>query len=174
MTQPPPLRNRPNLHLALTQLNGSPRQQGPGTPLASSSFSTPRHSPAGTPYGKTAYSPCHSASLKPPTPSLYGSPSPFARWRNSHGFYSNYSWFRVKRTFASKPVWLLLMVAALFVWWFNGGSEELDLVKLGASGLGKEIMSERKMHDYQFYPASNPKIHVGCSPHRRLSDCERC
>ncbi len=164
MTQPPPLRNRPNLHLALTQLNGSPRQQGPGTPLASSSLSTPHHSPAGTPYGKTAYSPYRSASLKLPTPSLYGSPSPFTPRLNSYGSYGNYKWFRIKRNFASKPVWLLLMVAALFVWWFNGGSEELDLAKLGASGLGKELMSERKMDDYQFYPASNPKIHVGCSP----------
>jgi hypothetical protein len=160
MTQQPPLRNRPNLHLALTQFNGSPRQQGPGTPLPSSCLSTPYPSPAGTPYGKTSYSPYSSGSLVPPTPSLYGSSSSSAPGRN-YASYGDYNWFRVRRTFASKPVWLLLMIAALFVWWFNGGGEELDLMKLGASDLGKELLSERKMHNYQFYPASNPKIHVG-------------
>jgi len=164
MSQAPPLRSRPNLHLALTQLNGSPRQLGPGTPLANPSLSTPYHSPAGTPYGKTAYSPYHSASLKPPTPSLYEDQSPFAHRRNSYRPYGNCSWFRIRRTFASKPIWLLLMFAGLIVWWLNGGSEELDVVKLGASGFAKELMNQREMHDYQFYPASNPKIHVGCSP----------
>ena len=54
------------------------------------------------------------------------------------------------------------MVFALTLWWFNGGSEELDVVKLGAAGLRKELLNERRMHDYQFYPATNPKIHV-CS-----------
>ena len=36
----------------------------------------------------------------------------------------------------------------------------MNLVKLGASGLGKEFLHEKRMHDYQFYPAANPKIHV--------------
>ena len=52
------------------------------------------------------------------------------------------------------------MLIALSLWWFNGGSEELDIVKLGTAGLGKEFLYERRMHNYQFYPATNPKIHV--------------
>lgn len=52
------------------------------------------------------------------------------------------------------------MIVALALWWFNGGSEEMNVVKLGASGLGKDFLHERRMHDYQFYPATNPKIHV--------------
>lgn len=169
MSYPPPLRNRPNLHLALTQFDGSPRRQGPGMPLASSSLCTPYHSPTGTPYGRTAYSPFRSASLKPPTPLLCGSPSSFTPRRGVYGRYGRYSWLRIKRAFASKPILILLMVAGLTIWWFNGGSKELDVVKLGASGFGKAIMNERKMHEYQFYPASNPKIHVGhFSPQRGL------
>lgn len=67
---------------------------------------------------------------------------------------------RVKRLLSSKPIWLVLLAAALTVWWFNGGSQELDVVKLGATGLRKDFLNERKMHDFQFYPASNPKIRV--------------
>lgn len=157
MSQPPPLRNRPNLHLAFTQLNGSPRQPGQATP-PTSSLSAPYMSPGSTPFGKTTYSPYRSADLKPPTP--YGGPISFAPRRSNKSFYSQYKWFLVKRAFSSKPAWLFLMVAALTLWWFNGGSRELDVVKLSASGLGKEFLNERRMHDYQFYPATNPKIHV--------------
>lgn len=151
MSQPPPLRSRPNLHLALTQLNGSP------SPLPSSSLTVPYQS-SGTPFGKTAYSPFRSAGLKPPT--QYGSPVSFAPGRSSKSRYSSYSWFRFKRALTSKPIWLVLMVAALTMWWFYGGNEELDVVKLGASGLGKDVLHDRRMHNYQFYPATNPKIHV--------------
>lgn len=162
MAQPPPFRNRPNLHLALTQLTGSPRQQSPGTLLASSSLSTPRQSPAGTPYGRTSYSPYHSASLKPPTPSMYGDQSPYTPRRSSYASYGSYGWFRFRRTFATKSIWLLLMLAALVVWWSNGGNRQLDVARFGASGLGRELLAERKMHNHQFIPASNPKIHVRC------------
>lgn len=55
------------------------------------------------------------------------------------------------------------MVSALALWWYHGGSDEINAVKLGASSLGKEFMRERRMHEYQFFPATNPKIHVGFS-----------
>ena len=160
MSQHPPLRNRPNLHLALTQLNGSPRHHGQATPTTTS-LSAPSRSPAETPFGKTAYSPFRSAGLKPPTP--YGGPISFAPRRSDRSLYGNYNWFRIKRAFASKPILLVLMVFALIIWWFNGGSAEIDVVKLSASGFGKEFLNERRMHDYQFYPATNPKIHVRSS-----------
>ncbi|KAK3167644.1 hypothetical protein OEA41_010771 [Lepraria neglecta] len=57
------------------------------------------------------------------------------------------------------PVLLFLMVIALTLWWFNEGSEELDFVKLGAAGLRKEFLNKR-IYDYQFDPATNPKIHI--------------
>ncbi|KAG8528740.1 uncharacterized protein KY384_006427 [Bacidia gigantensis] len=47
----------------------------------------------------------------------------------------------------------------LTIWWFNGGRQELDEVKLNAAGLGKGLLTERRMHNYQFYPVTNPKIH---------------
>jgi hypothetical protein len=157
MSQPPPLRNRPNLHLGLTQLNGSPRHPSQSTPTRSP-LSTPYPTPNDTPFAKTAYSPFPSASLKPPNGFESPAPVPMRRWGRS--FRSKVNWFRIKRIFSSKPLVLLLLVLALALWWFNGGSEDLDIVKLSASGLGKELMQERRMHDYQFYPATNPKIHV--------------
>ena len=157
MPHPPPLRNRPNLHLALTQLNGSPRHLDRVTTPAGS-LSAPNQSPANTPFGKTAYSPFRSAALQPPSP--YGGPIAFAPRRSGKSYYGNYNWFRIKRTLSSKPMWLFLMAVVLTLWWFNGGSEEFDVVKFGANGLRKEFLQEMKMHDYQFFPATNPKIHV--------------
>lgn len=156
----PPLRNRPNLHLALTDLTGSPRQSAQSTPPPTSRFITPYPTPGDTPFAKTAYSPYYSAGLK--APSIYETPESFTPRRTStcKSSYRNYNGYHLKRSFASKPVWLLLMVVALALWWFNGGSEEINVVKLGASSLGKEFLHERRMHGYQFYPTTNPKIHV--------------
>lgn len=155
----PPLRNRPNLHLVSTDLTGSPRQSALSTPTATSRFVTSYPTPDDTPFARTAYSPYYSAGLK--APALYETPESFTPRRTSRSCYRNYNHYRWKRAFASRPVWLLLLVFALAHWWFNGGSEEISVVKLGASSLGKEFMQDRRMHDYQFYPATNPKIHVG-------------
>ena len=157
MSQQQPLRNRPNLHLAFSHFNGSPRNSGQAIP-PTTSLSLPFVSPGSTPFGKTAYSPYRSVELKPPTP--YGGQASFVPPRLSRSIYSHYKWLVVKRVFSSKLVWLLLMFVAMTLWWFNGGSEELDVVKLGASDLGKEFLNERRMHNYHFYPATDPKIHV--------------
>ena len=167
MTMPhPPLRNRPNLHLALTHLTGSPRQSAQSTPPPTSRFITPYPTPGDTPFAKTAYSPYYSAGLK--APGIYDSLESFTPGRVNRSCYRNYNGYRCKRFFASKPVWLLLMVFALALWWFNGGSEEINVVKLGASSLGKDFLHERRMHDYQFYPATNPKIHVSRQQHTEV------
>lgn len=155
----PPLRSRPNLHLALTDLTGSPRQSAQSTPPPTSRFTTPYPTPGDTPFAKTAYSPYYSAGLIAPT--LFETPESFTPRRKSRSCYRKYNGHHFKRLSASKPVWLLLMLLALALWWFNGGSEEINVVKLGASGLGKEYLLERRMHDHQFFPATNPKIHVG-------------
>lgn len=154
----PPLRNRPNLHLALTDLTGSPRQSAQSTPPPTSRFITPYPTPGDTPFAKVTYSPYYSAGLK--TPAVYETPESFTPQRAKRLYHDNHKGYRFKRLFTSKPVWFLLMVFALALWWFNGGSEEINVVKLGASSLGKEFLHERRMHDYQFYPATNPKIHV--------------
>ena len=60
----------------------------------------------------------------------------------------------------SKSTWLFLMAVALMLWWFNGLSEGMDGVKISAAELGKGFLQERQMQDYQFFPATNPKIHV--------------
>ena len=157
MSQAPPLRSRPNLHLGLTKLTGSPRHPNQSTPPATP-FSNPYPSPGDTPLAKTAYSPFSSAGLKATHP--YGSGDIISPRDRGRPWYGNYAWYRVRRVLASKPILLVFMLIALSLWWFNGGSEELDIVKLGTAGLGKEFLYERRMHNYQFYPATNPKIHV--------------
>ena len=155
----PPLRNRPNLHLVSTDFTGSPRQSAQSTPTPTSRFITPYPTPGDTPFARTAYSPYYSAGLK--APAIYESPEPFTPRRPRRSCYRKYTEYRLKRILASKPVWLLLMVIALALWWLNGGSEDINAVKLGATTLGKGFVHDRRMHDYQFYPATNPKIHVG-------------
>ena len=60
------------------------------------------------------------------------------------------------------------MVLALTILWFNGGREEIDAVKMSARGFGNDILQEKRMQDFQFYPATNPKIHVSLSqPEKR-------
>ena len=155
-----PLRNRPNLHLASTDLNGSPRQAAQSTPTPTSRFTTPYPTPGDTPFTRAAYSPYYSGGLK--VPANYETPGSFMPRRTSRSCYPNYNGYRFRRVFARKAVWFLFMVFAFALWWwFNGGSQEINVVSLGARSLGKELLYERRMHKYQFYPATNPKIHVG-------------
>ena len=154
-----PLRNRPNLHLASTDLTGSPRQSAQSTPTPTSRFITPYPTPGDTPFARIAYSPYHSAGLK--APAIYETPESFTPRRSSRSCSRKCNLYRFKRAFASKPLWLLFMTFALALWWFNGGKEEINVVKLGASSLGREFVYGMRMQEFQFYPATNPKIHVG-------------
>ena len=153
MSQAPPFRQRPNLHLALTQLTGSPRRPNQSTPST-----TPLGTPGRTPLGTTAYSPFRSAGVKAPSP-YSSTPSPILR-RPLHSSYDGYTWIRIKKYIFSRPTGLFLMVLALTILWFNGGREEMDAVKMSARGFGKDVLQEKRMQDFQFYPATNPKIHV--------------
>lgn len=150
-TTPTPFRNRPNLHLSLSQFSGSPRNSGHATPL-----------PLSTPLATTTYSPFRSAGLNPPT--RYGGPMQFTPRHERRRYYETYSWYRFKRLLNSKPLWFLLSLVVLTLWWFHGGRDELNLVKLDANRLGEELFPEGTTKDLQFFPASNPKIHVRQPP----------
>ena len=166
MSRIPPFRQRPNLHLALTPLTGSPRQYSSSTPTSRSE--TPLPTPTGTPLANTSYSPFASNGHKPlrahsfTDANSYGTAMSFKPRPRELPFYSKYKWLQLRQILNSKVIWLLLMGVALLLWWFNGGSRKLDVVKLNAAGLGKEFLEGMKMQEYQFYPASNPKIHVSC------------
>ena len=154
MAQTPPFRNRPKLHIALSHLTGSPRHPGYATPL-SSGASTPN----GTPLATTAYSPFRSAGLKPPTPyhaSRHATPD-----REKGRYFDSYSWFRTKRMLSSRPLWFLFALLALTFWWVHGRTKASDVVQLNASRWEKEYSSEGRTKGLQFFPATNPKIHVG-------------
>ena len=149
MSQTPPFRSRPNLHLSLTPLTGSPVASRLNTPLA-------------TPFGTTKYSPFRSAGLIPPTP--YGSPAQFSP-RRSKADYVTYTKQRIRRTLGSRLLWLVLFFVGLFWWWSTGGKHNLEVVKLKSAGLGKGILAPEVTRGLQFFPASNPKIHVRLASH---------
>lgn len=154
--QTPPFRSRPKLHLATTQLTGSP-----GNPTQPSQ--TPGSIP--TLLNTTAYSPFRSAGLKPPTP--YGGPMQFApRSPQKSRMCRNCAYFRARRFLNSKIFWLVLLFGALTLWWRGGGADKLDIVKLSASELGRELFPESRTRDLQFFPATNSKIHVHSRPQR--------
>ena len=154
-----PFRTRPNLHLALTQQSGSPRNPKPSA-SSISQFSSPFGTPTGTPLTSTTYSPFASAKLQAPSP--YGGPIHFTpRQRHKYRRYTRAVWLRLKRVLSTRATWFLLVVLLTMLWWLNGGSKELDVVKFGASGFGKDLFQDGAIQDLQFFPPSNPKIHVG-------------
>lgn len=153
-----PLRTRPNLHLALTQQTGSPRNAN-ATISISSRFSSPFGTPTGTPLATSSYSPSGSSRLKAPSP--YGGPMHFTpRQKHKYRRYGRAAWLKAKRIFSSRTTWLLFIVVLTLLWWVNGGSEEFNAVKSGAAGLGRDIFQDGVVQNMQFFPPSNPKIHV--------------
>lgn len=149
MAQTPPFRNRPRLHLALAPLTGSPR---PLDQSISNSSKLP------TPLSITAYSPFRSAGLKPPTP--YGGLMQFnPRPSRKPNGRQSYVWFRVRRAVKSKSLWLFLLIGILTLWCFSG-ADELNAIRLNARKLGNGMFAEERTRGLQFFPATNPKIHV--------------
>lgn len=153
MAQTPPFRNRPKLHIALSRPTGSPRNFGYQTP-ASSAPTTPN----GTPFATTAYSPFRSAGLKPPTP--YEGTINFKSKRGKEHYMDSYTKFRLKRMFTSRPLWLLVILAMMTFWWFQGTSRNDNIVRLDEKRLSKDLSSDGRTKGLQFFPATNPKIHV--------------
>lgn len=155
-----PFRTRPNLHLALTQQTGSPRNPN-ATTSTSSRFSSPFSTPTTTPLATTSYTP--SASAKFAAPSPYVPPMHFTpRQRHKYRHYGRAAWFKAKRILSNRTSWLLLTAILIVLWWVNGGREGFDTVKHGAAGLGRDIFRDGVVQNMQFFPPSNSKIHVRC------------
>ncbi|KAI4139823.1 MAG: hypothetical protein LQ341_004071 [Variospora aurantia] len=152
-----PFRTRPNLHLALTQQTGSPRNPN-ATTSTSSRFSSPFSTPTTTPLATTSYTP--SASAKFAAPSPYVPPMHFTpRQRHKYRHYGRAAWFKAKRILSNRTSWLLLTAILIVLWWVNGGREGFDTVKHGAAGLGRDIFRDGVVQNMQFFPPSNSKIH---------------
>lgn len=156
MAQTPPFRNRPNLHIALSRTTGSPRRSSYVTP-ASSTATTPN----GTPLATTAYSPFRSASLRPPTP--YDRSANSTSRRGKVPLLDSHTRFRLRRMLSSRPLWLLVVLALLTFWWVQGGRRSRGIVRLDEKRLAMELASEGRTKGLQFFPATNPKIHVSRS-----------
>ncbi|KAL8719150.1 MAG: hypothetical protein Q9225_003812 [Loekoesia sp. 1 TL-2023] len=136
---------------------GSPRNPKLTTSTPSR-FSSPFGTPTGTPLTTTSYSPLESAKLKAPSP--YGGPMHFTpRQRHRYRRYSRAAWLKFKRILSTRATWFLVVLVFTILWWLNGGSKELDAVKLGAAGFGKDLFQDGATQDMQFFPPSNPKIH---------------
>ena len=157
MSQTGPFRQRPNLHLALTQSTGSPRQPSQSS-LARSLNTTPVSTPGSTPLARTNYSPLTSAVPRLPTPFSSGLSLPPRRSpRLKH---QRSRWLLLKQLLSNRPLVLLLFLATLVVWLLNGGSKGLEIARLSASDLGREFLLKRRMQDYRFFPATDSKIHA--------------
>ena len=155
MAQTPPFRNRPNLHIALSQFTGSPRQPNYATPISSGAST-----PYGTPFATTSYSPFRSAGFRPPA--SYHSSRSVTPDREKSRYFGNYSWFRTKRLLSSRLLWFFLVLIGLTSWWVHGRRKATDLFELQADRLEKEYIPTGATKDLQFFPATNPKIHVCC------------
>lgn len=156
-----PLRTRPKLHLALTQQTGSPRNPNP-TASNSSQFSSPFGTPTATPLATTSYSPFESAKFKAPSP--YGGLMHFTpRQKHKYRHHARAAWLKANRILSTRTTWFLVVVFLILLWWVNGGSEDFDAVKSGAAGLGRDIFQDGVVQNMQFFPPSNPRIHV-CMP----------
>jgi len=159
MSRTPSPRHRPNFHLSLTPLLGTPNQIYQATPPGQTPFSTPHVSP----FGLTTYSPFRSAGLRPPTPyggSVQFTPKP---QRKANSVYGSYTLFRLKRICTSRALVLLIVVVVGFFWWWRAGlGSEIKVVKVGRTGfgLGSQLVEPEATKDLQFFPAANPKIHV--------------
>ena len=153
-----PFRARPNLHLTLTQQTGSPRNLNAVGP-ASSRYASPFSTPTASPLATTSYSPYASAKLKAPSP--YGSAMHFTpRQKHKYRRHCRAVLQTIKRMLLTRTTWLLMILMLTIVWWLNGGSEELGAVKIGAAGFGKDLFQDGVTQNMQFFPPSNPKIHV--------------
>lgn len=150
MAQTPPLGGRSKLPVPLTQLTGSPGELSKSA-KSFSAFSVPG--------AKTNYSPFRFAGLQPPTTYVRSVQFVPRRAPKSRD-YGTYTKFRLGHILSSRPLWFFLLFGALMIWWFHGGRDEMDLVRDGATKLSREFFSEERTRGLQFFPATNPKIHV--------------
>ncbi|KAL8946159.1 MAG: hypothetical protein Q9222_007410 [Ikaeria aurantiellina] len=154
-----PFRTRPNLHLTLTPRTGSPYNASASS-STSRQYSSPYITPVAMPLSTTTYSPFNSANPKLKTPLPYGASMQFTpRQKHKYRRYCRTAWLKVQRVLTTRTACFLVIVSLMVVWGFNGGVEQLDLVKLHAAGLGYDLFQDGVTQNMQFFPPSNPKIH---------------
>jgi hypothetical protein len=57
----------------------------------------------------------------------------------------------------------MVTFCGLLLWWGNGGKEGWHKMRDNPSGFGISVFGSEIIKDLQFFPASNPKIHVSNS-----------
>ena len=154
----PPFRlnARPQLRIALSHFNGSPRAASYSTPTssgASTSYTTP--------HSWTTYSPLRSANLKIPKPYSGNRKSISKRERLSA--YGTCVLWVIKRILRFKIVWFIVLCILFVSWWLPGDHYDFQALREGAAVLRKDLFPEAQTRNMQFFPASNPKIHASVS-----------
>lgn len=144
MAHASPCRNRPNLHLSLKLVAGLP-------------MSSLQSTPGTTPFSTTTHSPFRSAG--PSTPASQRGPTQFVP-RRSSSLFGRYGACKPRRLLGARAFLLGAVIFALIYWWSNGGREDLEVAKLRTSSMKAELFAPEITKNLQFYPASNPKIHV--------------
>ena len=70
---------------------------------------------------------------------------------------------RARMLLAKKVVWVLAVILGLLFWWSKGNLHDFDPATLRQTRIGQGLFNPRLPPGLQFFPASNPKIHVGLS-----------
>jgi hypothetical protein len=70
---------------------------------------------------------------------------------------------RLQYLLSKRLAWFLIVFLGLMWWWGNGGKDDLEIVRVKSAGFKNELFASEITRDLQFFPASNPKIHVRSS-----------
>ena len=149
---------RPELRIALSHLNGSPRALGYSTPM-SSGASTPYL----TPFPRSVYSPLQSIVAKSQDNQF--EPGRRRSKRNKLLGYSSHVLSRIRRLLRFKIIWLVIVCLTFSTWLLQGDHKNFEGLKEEAVDLRRDLLLAGQTRHMQFYPASNPLIHVGIPIH---------
>lgn len=144
MSQTPPFRIRPDLHLNLIPTEASPLTSRYTSPILTSSATN-------------VYSPFHSASLRIQTP--YGTPVQFSP-KASRWACGSYGCGRLRRVLTSRVVWFVIVIFGLICWWTVGEKPSSQTTRPKTRNSTKDILEPDPTRGLRFFPASNPKIQV--------------
>ncbi len=111
-----------------------------------------------TPLSLHSNSPLRSATI--PSPQLDSNGPRFVPRRDA-GDVMSYSLNRARKVLSSRIFWIVLVLLGLVYSWTRGGWHDFDPAALRSTRIARGILGPDVTAGLQFFPANNPKIHVG-------------
>ena len=111
--------------------------------------------------GTTDFSPLRSTALPG-----QGAQGRYARNRRRQkwSFYARYAKQRLQALLTSKFVWTASLLVGLIWWWGNAITAKADSAGPSSAATDTKVSVLDLIRNLQFFPASNPKIHVSPAP----------